>query len=193
MSVRTAAKKARLNVSTSRFAAAAIGGLTPGGRIVGITNGRFSLIDLLREILDQTGPARVTVCAWVASLDDAEAAAHFLSSGQAKRVTLVLGGAPKRRGPYLAKLARPPGCEVMYGQIHAKFVLVRNDQWNISVRTSMNLNRNQRLEQFDLDDDPQICDFFESVVDSIRSVGPAAKIDQALCGPDDLDLAKFFL
>ena len=56
---------------------------------------------------------------------------------------------------------------------HAKFFLLRNDNWHICVRSSMNLNRNPRLEQFDLDDSKELCDFFQGIISEIFEKMPA--------------------
>jgi hypothetical protein len=55
---------------------------------------------------------------------------------------------------------------------HAKFALVSGNDWNISIRTSMNFNANPRFEQFDLDDNPQIFEFFYGLVDSLFTLVP---------------------
>lgn len=50
-------------------------------------------------------------------------------------------------------------------RIHAKFVVIRNEQWNIVIRTSANLNKNVRLENFEIDDDKDFADFFQKFFD----------------------------
>lgn len=59
---------------------------------------------------------------------------------------------------------------------HAKFFMLRNEAWNICCRSSMNLNRNPRLEQFDLDDNLEICEFFAKVIAEIFEKMPPGMI-----------------
>jgi hypothetical protein len=50
---------------------------------------------------------------------------------------------------------------------HCKFLAIRNERWNLAVRTSMNLNENPRLENIEVSDDTNLCGFLTGVVDSI--------------------------
>jgi hypothetical protein len=58
--------------------------------------------------------------------------------------------------------------------------MLRNEGWNICVRSSMNLNRNPRLEQYDLDDNFDLCEFFQDIIDEIfekMPIGLTRKVD----------------
>ena len=55
---------------------------------------------------------------------------------------------------------------------HAKFALLSAGDYRIAIRSSMNLNRNTRVEQFDLDDDSALYDWFMGLVDEIRASVP---------------------
>ena len=50
-------------------------------------------------------------------------------------------------------------------RIHAKFFVIRNEKWNIVVRTSANLNKNLRLENFEIDENKDFADFFQKFFD----------------------------
>ena len=50
---------------------------------------------------------------------------------------------------------------------HAKFLLFGNDDYKISVRTSMNLNFNPRLEDVEIKDDAELYDFIDSILTDI--------------------------
>ena len=50
---------------------------------------------------------------------------------------------------------------------HAKFATVRGDRLAVTVRSSMNLNENRRIESFDISVDPAITAFFEGLVERI--------------------------
>jgi hypothetical protein len=47
-------------------------------------------------------------------------------------------------------------------RVHAKFVLMQNNNWNIVVNTSMNLNANKTIENFQVIDDKELFDFMMS-------------------------------
>ena len=54
----------------SRFAADAIGPITRGCEIFGICKGQFSLVELIEQCLDATGPANVVCSTWTAGAAD---------------------------------------------------------------------------------------------------------------------------
>ena len=46
-------------------------------------------------------------------------------------------------------------------RVHAKFVLLKNESWNIVINTSMNLNANKTVENFQIIDDVVLYDFMD--------------------------------
>lgn len=50
---------------------------------------------------------------------------------------------------------------------HAKFVLVRNRDWNVVVRTSMNPNECRRLKTVEISNDPAMAAILFEVVDQL--------------------------
>jgi hypothetical protein len=63
---------------------------------------------------------------------------------------------------------------------HAKFILARNDDWNVVVRTSMNLNENPRFENIEISDDPAFCGFMFEIADYIFTAVPEGKNQSAM-------------
>lgn len=147
----------------------AIGRLEPGDRLVGMTKGQFSLLDLIRAVLRSTGPAHLTVSTWTTGIRDAENARLLVSRGDLLSLRLLTDRSfPSRQPKYCAAIIRTFGADSIWcTRTHAKFALIRNDQWNVVIRSSMNLNRNPRFEQFDLDDDAEMADWFEAHVSEI--------------------------
>ena len=162
-------KAARLVRAPLETAEAALGTLTPGCRIFGMTKGQFSLLDLLRAILAQTGPADVVISTWTAGIRDAENADALMDTGAIRSLTLLTDRSfPTRKPEYCARLLEIFGADaIRCTRTHAKFLIIRNERWNLAVRSSMNLNRNPRFEQFDIDDDPALCDF---VMEHVREM-----------------------
>jgi hypothetical protein len=75
---------------------------------------------------------------------------------------------PSRQPAYCAALREAFGDEALrVTKTHAKFVLIRNTHWNLAIRTSMNLNANKRLENFEISDDARLCDYLTSFVDDL--------------------------
>ena len=153
-------------------AARAIGTLRPGIAITGITKGQFSLLDLVRAVLEQTGPAHVVLSTWTFGIRDAEMAAWLVRPGgpMLSLKFLVDKQFESREPKYCARIRQLFGAEsIVLSVVHAKFATLKNDAWNISIRSSMNLNRNPRWEQFDLNDCPARVRFFDSIVAELES------------------------
>ena len=51
---------------------------------------------------------------------------------------------------------------------HAKIALITNDVWNVAIRSSMNLNKNPRFENFDIDDNEEIAGLFHRHFDEMQ-------------------------
>ena len=52
-------------------------------------------------------------------------------------------------------------------KIHAKFVLIHNEDYKVCIRTSMNLNGNRRIENFEIDENEEIFNFYLKFVEHL--------------------------
>lgn len=129
---------------------------------MGLTRGKFSLIDMIYYLLKKTGPADVICCTWSAGVKDAHQVEWMLNSQLIKSFTLVTDHSyATRQRKYAVTLEALFGKEnIRTSEIHAKFTLIHNDNWNIVIRTSMNLNANKTCENFEIDDDADIYAFY---------------------------------
>jgi hypothetical protein len=189
-STRLRKRPAKIVTAPYQSAETAIGTLEPGCRILGLTKGQFSLLDLLRACLAQTGPAHVIVSTWTTGIRDADNARLLLDTGKILSFRLLTDRSFATRQPkYCAAIVRAFGnAAIRCTNTHAKFCLIQNGGWNIAIRSSMNLNRNPRFEQFDLDDDAQIVAFLREHADEMEDTMPAglrppyAAVDAAFTG-----------
>lgn len=153
----------------SSSAAPAVAGLSRGGSVVGLTDGSFSLIDILREILTKTGPADVVSATWSAGIKDLTNVEWMLTSHLIRSFRLVLDRTyPRMRRKYVAPIDElfPPEV-IRTSDIHAKFLLVGNEEWSVTVLSSMNLNANRRVESFQIIDNPEVYEVFHSFVEDL--------------------------
>ncbi len=147
----------------------AIGAVEPGCEIFGFTKGQFSLTDIILHVLTATGPADVVVSTWTAAHADIQTHHRLLTAGGVRSMRFVIDrGFPSRQPEYCDLLVSKfgPDC-IRLTRIHAKFVLIRNEQWSVAIRTSMNLNTNPRFENFEISDDPVLADFLTEIVEEI--------------------------
>lgn len=166
---RSAPRKRRIAFNETEQAAQAIGPLEPNCEIFGLTKGQFSISDVIQHCLTETGPASVDIATWTASLGDIKRAENLLRDGRITRIRFVVDPSFKSRKPEFCKALIDTfgdGC-IRTINSHAKFAIIRNERWNLAVRTSMNLNPNPRLENFEISDDKALASFFTGIVDQV--------------------------
>lgn len=158
-------------------AAAAIGVIERGCEIFGLSKGQFSLVDIIRHCLAATGPADVVISTWTAAGADLGFAYELMRDGSIRTLKFVVDFSfPTRQPAYCAALRERFGDEcVRVTKTHAKFVTIRNDAWNIVVRSSMNLNENRRMESFEISDHAGMAAFLCGVVDDLFAAQPTGK------------------
>jgi hypothetical protein len=139
-----------------------IADLKPDNRIVGLTNGIFSLISLIHSCLKKTGKANVTISTWSAGWYDTKVVEELIDSGLINDFKLIIDRSFKTRQESYAKgvteIFRPENIRTT--NTHSKFVLIENATWKICILSSMNLNENKRCENFDINTDIDVFNLF---------------------------------
>jgi len=151
-------------------AAEAIAGLERDGcELVGLTRGQFSLSDLLVAVLDKTGPAALSISTWTAASTSVQSMLELLQTGQITGCRWLVDCTFVRRVPQLvAEIRRSFGDDaIRVTRTHAKFATVTNEDWQVAIRSSMNLNQNPRLESYEIGHDPQLCAWLEGVLSDV--------------------------
>lgn len=153
--------------------AEAVGEITHGCEIYGLSRGQFSLIDIVEHILSFTGPADLIISTWTAAGADVDYTLRLIDDGRVRAMRWVVDASFLSRQPgYCAALRAAYGDQaIRVTKSHAKFILVENDDWHIALRTSMNLNENRRLENFEISDDAALTGYLHEVVDALFDGG----------------------
>lgn len=180
---RTVRRTVRRTINAAT-AAEAVGPITPGMEVYGLSKGQFSLIELIDHVLAATGPADLVVSTWTAAGADLAHAQGLLTSGLVRTARwLVDFSFPSRQPGYCGQLRTRFGDDAIRCTAnHAKFVLVTNEAWTVVIRTSMNLNLNRRLESYEISDDPALAGWLLEVVDEAFA-GGAASVATASAAP----------
>lgn len=176
-SVHRSEKRSRtIRSGSSAHVSEAIGPITPGCEIFCMTNGMFSLIDVLQHAIDATGPAHMDVATWTAADGDLRRAHAFMMDGRITGCRFIVDPSFRSRKPeFCASLVGLFGNDAIRSlPLHGKFALIYNDEWSLSIRTSMNLNPNRRIENVEISDDPTLCAHLRGFVDEIFLRSPSA-------------------
>ena len=154
-------------------AADAVGEITKGCEIYGLSKGQFSLVELIGHCLDATGPAHLTVSTWTAAGADLSHTHELLSRGDILSATWLVDSSFVNRQPgYVKQLVDNFGEESVFCTAnHAKFVILENEDWALVIRTSMNLNLNKRLESYEVSDCPPMAAMLKDLVASVKAEG----------------------
>lgn len=161
--LRFATGKVRTVAHRTGTAAETIGPLEDGVRVTGVTAGQFSSIDALEHIANELGPCEALVSTWTTGVYDVHRAAALRANGNLLGVRMLLDRGTFEKSPkYAGPLIKALGVDAFRClSVHAKVtVLVRPDGFGAVMRSSMNLNKNLRTEQFDLDVGGPAVDFF---------------------------------
>jgi hypothetical protein len=146
----------------------AIGDISHGCEIFCLTDGQFSLFDIISILLEKSGPADVIISTWTAAGADTKKAKLLLNNGNIRSIRWIVDRSFLSRQPdYCRILIEEFGDCIRSIRSHCKFVVITNDYWNLILRTSMNLNQNPRVEDFEISDDQEFADYFIKFTDNI--------------------------
>jgi len=155
--------------------------IEPNCRVMGLTQGDFSLIDLIHEILKKIGKSDVICTTWSAGIKDAHQVRWMIDSDLINSFKIITDHSyATRQKKYAAALDDLFGKEnIRTSEIHAKFTLIKNENWNIVIRTSMNLNANKTCENFEIDDSKQVYDFYMGFINHTFSNMPIGFVESS--------------
>lgn len=162
----------RRQILASR-AAPVVGPIEKGCEIYGLTMGECSLAEIVAHIFDTVGPAKVLIGCWTCAVPDIEFFADLLKTGRATEVNWILDNSIGNRKEECCELL-----EELFGEdhvfatsIHAKFIVIQDGDWNLAIRSSMNLNLNRRIEYFEISDSEDVCRAFTDFFELVRTAG----------------------
>lgn len=158
----------------------AVVGLEHNFSIYGFTKGQWSLSDLILAVMAKTGPADLSLCTWTAHHQDLSRAEYLFRSDHVRRLRFLTDVSfPRRRPEFAAFIREQFGLEaIRLSQVHAKLALIKNDEWSVVIRTSMNLNMNPRFEDFMVDDDAALADFLDTIFAEIWQTHRTPTLDE---------------
>ena len=159
-------KKAEIGVFQQQGADRATEGFGRGCHVMGLTMGQFSLIDMIHSILKKTGPADLYIATWSAGIKDAHQVKWMLDTDLVRGVRLLTDHSyVNRQSKYAMAIEDLFGREnIRTSEMHAKFVVIKNEEYSVTILSSMNLNANRTCETFVIYEDAAICDFYLSFI-----------------------------
>ena len=156
-------------VHRTATAAKTIGPLEPGVRVTGLTAGQFSAIDAMEHMCAELGPAEVRVSTWTTGLYDVHRASQIQLRGRITGIRMLLDRGTFEKSPkYAGPLIEALGVDAFRClSVHAKVIIVVGERGSAVFRSSMNLNKNLRTEQFDIDVCDEVAAFYCAWFDAL--------------------------
>lgn len=124
----------------------------------------FQLYHLLEFILEQTGQANVTVTTFSVSEEFVRKLLQLKSTGFIRNLTMISDHRTAIKALRLSLFTKNVADELHLGNNHSKILLIANDNWRVSVVTSQNQTRGNRIESGMICTVPQI---YESLINAV--------------------------
>ena len=152
---RSSSPAGRRKTAVESFANAAktIGTCEAGMSLFAITRGQWSMIDAALHVLDQVGPAAVSLWTWTVAEYEVQVLTRLRIDERVTSGRMIIDhGARNKNAAIIADWKRQFGSDsVRYVVNHAKIASIETAAGlKFLLRGSMNLNFNARFEQFDL-------------------------------------------
>lgn len=120
--------------------------LEPNQSIKYVTKGAWSMHELLEKLLLKTGPADVWITTWTITENPLRTILRLARSGKIKTITALLDHRIGKRVPKALQFAEGIMSQLKLVNIHAKTLVIINEEWAVSVVSTANFSKNNRIE-----------------------------------------------
>lgn len=132
-----------------------------------VTAGRWSLHQLLEYLLRKTGPCRLWMTTWTITEEPMRILLSLIREGLILELNAVLDYRIEKRKPEAFQLASNIMTNIRLTKCHAKVVVIKNDQWNVTILTSANFSKNPRIEVGTIFTDSESAAFHSKWIDDV--------------------------
>lgn len=164
-------KRIEMEHAKQKFARDFLGTITPRMSRFGFSQGQFSLIDIIAEVADQLDAPEIQIATWVAAKTELRRLREMVETRKFAAIRIMIDRTFMKRQPALLNsICATYGPDaIRVTQTHAKFVTFSTPETKLVIRTSMNLNQNPRLEDIQIDENPDLFAYITGVLDTVWS------------------------
>lgn len=157
-----------LHTQSDRNVRRGIGEIYPQMEVYGIVAGQYHFINILDHVIKQIDESvNIDISSWTIAKFEAMQLAKYAKAASSLRV--IVDSSMVNLVPdsfeFLRELLENDSIRLLRN--HSKFAVITSETWNIAIRTSMNLNRNKRLENFEISDCEILATYMRGIVDEI--------------------------
>ncbi|WP_270252629.1 C4-dicarboxylate ABC transporter [Phocaeicola dorei] len=117
---------------------------------------RVQLFDIIEMILSETGPAEIYISTFSTSEEFLRRIYRLKRRGQLTRATMLADLKASRKTVNLYTFIANVFDEVYLSENHSKVILIQNARWQVSICTSQNQTRGNRVESGIITTDPAV-------------------------------------
>lgn len=129
-------------------------------------HGKFSIYDVIEYILSVTGKADLKITSFSVSEEAVRRFLYFMDDDLLSSAQFIFDHSTSRNKMSLM-LFISKSFEVRLSNNHTKIILIKNDEFNIVISTSANLNQNTRHENGFVSTDERTYEIFERYFDKV--------------------------
>lgn len=144
-----------------------IGDIPLTGRIYFLTDGTWSLFELIDYCLDQVGPSDVFITSFSISEESIRHLLYLKESGKILSLSGLFDPSLRKTKTPLLYFASEVFDRMRFAANHSKIILFANKNRSLSIIASANLGRNRRIETGIIDTDKQTFWFYENRLNAI--------------------------
>lgn len=151
-----------------------IGEVKPNQCIHGITDGHFSMVDIIEHLVYETKATRMLLSVWTASSIDIRRIKTLWDKSDLETIKMLVDRSFGTREPaYCDVLRATIGIEnVRAWNCHAKFAVLRGGETDALLNCSMNLSQAKRIENFNIETTPELVESYEDMVEQMFRIQP---------------------
>lgn len=129
------------------------------------SDGAFNLIQLLLYIINQTGPAHIFLSTYSIAEDSVDTLKRYVEAGKILSIKFLIDNRVRSISPKpFAHLISSFPDQYRCTALHAKVVLISNEQYKISVVGSQNATHNPKMERGIIHTNPDIWEFDNKIL-----------------------------
>lgn len=145
----------------------AIGTVKMGQQICYITDGAWSMHELLAYLLKQTGRAKVYIVTWTITEVPARSLLMLKKDNLISELHCVIDDRVRSRTPKSFQLLEQTCDRLLEKKCHSKNIIIENEEWQIGVISTANFSKNPRIESGVIDCNRQTAEFFRQFIDTL--------------------------
>ena len=144
-----------------------IGDIPPNGRIYFLTDGTWSLFELIGYCLKQVGPSHLFITSFSISEESIRHLLYLKENGEILSLSGLFDPSLRKTKTPLLYFAAEVFDKLRFAANHSKIIVCENSVRPLVIVASANLGRNRRIETGIIDTDKQTLWFYKSRLETL--------------------------